>query len=120
MALGAPAVHHGEVRLSAAQRRARVILLVNGADVVPRLLGSPLSTTDDDTPRTRAHNHQESAMRRMMVHDHPATRGDARGRRGSAVEYGASCSGDAESSSDEGDREGPATTISPRLHEGAV
>jgi len=30
VALGAPAVHHGEVRLSAAQRRARVILLVNG------------------------------------------------------------------------------------------
>ena len=45
VALGAPAVHHGEVRLSTAQRRARVTLLVNGADVVPRLLGSPLSTT---------------------------------------------------------------------------
>ena len=45
MALGAPAVHHGAARLSAAQRRARIILLVNGADLVPRLLGSPLSTT---------------------------------------------------------------------------
>ena len=45
MALGAPAVHHGAARLSAAQRRARVVLLVNGADLVPRLLGSPLSTT---------------------------------------------------------------------------
>ena len=45
VALGSPAVHHGPAQLSAAQQRARVLVVVNGADAVPRLLGSPLATT---------------------------------------------------------------------------